>query len=200
MNPTPHHSSLTNASDNIHTTSPRKFSLNLTSPTNNTVITTNSNSNHNISTKEHLDMNYKILMQQQQHFYNQSQALHSPLHHQNHNFNTNPQNDSPPLINNSNNNANMIFPMSPPPQHVSVGSFYALPQPYYYLSNSVASNSFHVPIYQDNLKQTRSNSFHHANQQPLSGIKEHSVNIVLPQRTKLIVTITFFLVFVFLRA
>ena len=203
MNPT-QHSSLTNASENMHATSPRKFSLNLTSPTNNTIInnnntttatssptiTSNNNNNNNISTKEHLDMNYKILMQQQL-LYNQSQTTHqSPLRH--HNFNLNQQQDPPQLItsnnNNNNNNSNLIFPMSPPPQHINVGSFYALPQPYYYLSNAVASNSFHAPIYHDSFKQSRSNSFHLGNQQPLGGINEHSISTVLPQRTKLIVS------------
>jgi hypothetical protein len=177
MNPT-QHSSLTNASENLHPPTPRKFSLNLISPTNNI-------NNGTISTKEHLDMNY-ILMQQQLNF-NHSQTIHSPLHQ--HNFALN-QPDSPQLIHNNNNN--LIFPMSPPPQlHVGASSFYALPQPYYYLSNAVTSSSFHTPVYHDtNNKQTRSNSFQHGNQKPLGAINEYAINgTVLPQHTKLIVSL-----------
>ncbi len=183
MNPA-QHSSLTNASENMHPPAPRKFSLNIISPTNN-ISNNNNNNNCTISTKEHLDMNY-ILMQQQLNF-NHSQTIHSPLHQ--HNFALN-QPDSPQLIHNNNNS--LIFPMSPPPQlHVSASSFYALPQPYYYLSNAVTSSSFHTPAYHDTSnKQTRSNSFQHGNQKTLGAINEYAINgTVLPQQTKLIVSL-----------
>ena len=152
MNHPTQHSSLGNTSENAQQsplpTPARKFSLILNSP------------------KENLDINYKILMQQQQQRVLQSQ-IHSQLQQQ---YSLNQ--DS---LFKTNTNNNLIFPMSPPPtsqQSINMNSFYSLPAPAYYQNTN---NSYNPNLYNDSYKQTRSGSIRVVNN-PLVGINEQNNN------------------------